>query len=295
MSSLDSFQTSPIPPLVTAIMPLRYYKPDFLEKSLASMMRQSNPNWRLLIVVVDSDFASLSEYLKRELTDERIEMVVRERPDFVGAINTGMKRAGTPFVSLLFADDKWSPDAVEVLNRNIRDYPEIDFFHSSRIFIDESDTIISQVYQSKKTFDMEAFKLGSPVKHLLCWRRTKGLEIGGIDEALSDHGPDDYDFPWSMAEHGATFKAISECLYIFRSHCDYYRLTTHVPLNKVIREVEKILKKHGVSWWERKKIILIRLWIGSLGDESIYRNAFEEWINTKLGIDGKKKWKQKTY
>ena len=52
--------------------------------------------------------------------------------------------------------------------------------------------------------DLRSFETaGSPVKHLMCWRRALGLEIGGMNEAVSDHGCDDYDFPWRMAEAGA--------------------------------------------------------------------------------------------
>lgn len=41
----------------------------------------------------------------------------------------------------------------------------------------------------------------------------KALACGGLDESLNSVWPDDYDLPWTMAEHGAMFKAISECLY----------------------------------------------------------------------------------
>ena len=66
-----------------------------------------------------------------------------------------------------------------------------------------------------------------------------------MDESLNSVGPDDFDFPWSMAEHGATFKAVADCLYIYRDHRASYRLTTHLPLSHHKREIARIMGKHG--------------------------------------------------
>jgi GT2 family glycosyltransferase len=107
---------------------------------------------------------------------------------------------------------------------------------------------LSRVKRSNKKFDIHDFVTkGSPVKHLLCWRRTKGLAIGGMDEALSGHGCDDYDFPWRMAEAGYRFKAVKECLYYYRVHHDFHRLTTHVPVEDQVRILKAMFRKHKVS------------------------------------------------
>ena len=68
-----------------------------------------------------------------------------------------------------------------------------------------------------------------------------------MDESLNSVGPDDFDFPWCMAEHGAVFQAVAECLYLYRDHRDSYRLTTHLPLNVHVREIRRIMMKHGAS------------------------------------------------
>jgi hypothetical protein len=39
-----------------------------------------------------------------------------------------------------------------------------------------------------------------------------------MDGTLNSVGPDDFDFPWSMAEHGAVVRAIPDCLYLDRDH-----------------------------------------------------------------------------
>jgi hypothetical protein len=76
-----------------------------------------------------------------------------------------------------------------------------------------------------------------------------------MDEEVCLHGCDDYDFPWMMAEAGCKFKAIEKCLYYYRVHHDFYRLTTHVPIEEKITIFKKIFKKHGVSKTETKDYI----------------------------------------
>ncbi len=141
-----------------------------------------------------------------------------------------MRAARTEFVSILLGDDLWAEDAVEVLERNLATRPDVDFFHSARRIIDDHGAPISGVAPPVEDVSREHFLTGAPVKHLLCWRRELGLSIGGIDESLNSVGPDDYDFPWSMAEAGARFGAVPECLYVYRDHRSGFRLTTHLSL-----------------------------------------------------------------
>lgn len=231
---------------LTILMPLKEFREDFLKTSLNSVFHQSNPDWHLCIIVERSDRKRFSQILTAELSDPRVTIVPNEGKRLGGALNTGMRCAPTEFVAILFGDDKWSQDAVAVLTHAIITHPDVDFFHSSRIIIDECDRPISSVHISKETFTLSDFLYASPVKHLLCWRRELGIAVGGMDES-HNHGPDDYDFPWTMAEAGARFHALKEALYLYRDHRELYRLTTHVPLSSQKWALRKILKKHGID------------------------------------------------
>src|SRR5437016_1060832 len=125
--------------------------------------------------------------------------------------------AVTDFVAILHGDDMWEPEAVEVLARHMAASPETDFFHSARRYVDDEGRAISEAHASPPTVRVEDFVRLTPVKHLMCWRRDLALSFGGMDESLVI-GPDDYDFPWSMAEHEATFTYIPDCLYVYRDH-----------------------------------------------------------------------------
>lgn len=277
--------------VITALMPLKNYHPEYLEKSVESITAQSCPDWRLTIIVERDDLDKFREILRGELSDPRVEMIVNEGRKMAGALNSGMKRAKTDFAAILLADDMWANDAVETLSRYIARHPGIDFFHSSRVIVDGNGSPISSVYLSKDDFSLDDFKSGSPVKHLLCWRKEKALSIGGIDESLNSVGPDDYDFPWTMAENGAKFKAVEECLYLYRDHRDCFRLTTHLPLSMHKKEIRRIMKKHGVDTHTIKKQIAEAE--ESYLQQCLYKTAADQRIKEKLGHDPRHGWREK--
>lgn len=273
-------------PRLTVLMPVRAHHARFLAKAIDSLRAQTSPHWRLLIV---DDGASPTEILEDALRDPRVDRVRNEGRRLAGALNTGMSRTRTEFVAVLFADDMWSGDAVRILTDQIEEYPQVDLFHSARIFVDEHDHPISSVFRSPATFSLEDFVAGSPVKHLLCWRREKGLAIGGIDESLPSVGPDDYDFPWCMAERGAVFKAIDDPLYLIRDHRECERLTTHLPLSVHRRGIRRIMRKHGVGRAdiERRIADAERTFLR----QCMYRSRLDRWLKTVRGFDPRRGWR----
>lgn len=240
--------------VLTVLMPVKGYHEGFLTLAVDSILSQSDPRWRLLVIGEESVRGELERLLAVPLADPRVCLIMNEGRKLAGAFNTGMRVADTDFVAIALGDDLWSPDAVEVLAREIAAHPEADFFHSSRRIIDQNGEALSSVYEARRGVTLDDFGGKAPVKHLLCWRRELGLRVG-MDETLNSVGPDDYDFPWSMAEEGAIFRAVPECLYIYRDHRESYRLTTHLPRSHHRREIRRMLKKHGVPESDIREIL----------------------------------------
>jgi glycosyltransferase involved in cell wall biosynthesis len=279
---------------ITIILPVKYYLPKHLKAAIESIQNQTANDWRLVLAIDSSVVAELKLLLQRELSDSRLRLISVSTPNMAAAINAGMKEASTEFVTLLLGDDAFAENAIEVLKRAIRAWPHVDFFHSSRRIIDGDGNSISSIYPSRSNFEWKDFLYGSPVKHLLCWRREMALAIGGVDEALSMSGSDDYDFPWNMFERGAKFQALPECLYIYRNHCDAFRGTTHYPRTVQLLTVRKILRKHGVGFC-RSWIMLYAKWRTGLAGQSIYGSRLIRWLYRLVGYDATKSWRQSTY
>lgn len=283
-------------PVVTVLMPCKNAIASFSRDALNSVFSQISSHWNLIVIVDNYQSSKESTetlFILRDLRkskDNRISVIKNESNLITGALNTGMKHSKTPYVCSLFCDDMLDNNAVEELNRFINKYPEIDFFHSSRIYIDENGSPISSIHKARKSFSLSDFKNTGPVKHLLCWKVDSALAIGGMDESLGLHGGDDYDFPWCMAEAGFKFKAIPECLYYYRDHRDHYRLTTHVPLETQINELKKIWEKHCLT--EKEIDEQIRRRTSGYLKQALYLDEVDKKKKEKENYDIKKVWRQ---
>ena len=272
-------------------MPLKYYHIPYVHKAIDSVKNQNSPHWLLSIIVEDDDFQHFQVMLQRHTVDPRIRILRNEARKLGGAFNTGMRYAKTPFVAILLSDDLWARDAVAILNDAIQTRPDIDFFHSSRMIIDEGDKPISSVHYSRESFMVHDFFKTSPVKHLLCWRVSKALSFGGMDETLNSVGPDDYDFPWMMAEQDAKFFAIRDCLYFYRDHRDSFRLTTHLPLSVHESELRRIFRKHGATPAAiENKITDAR---ATYLRQCLYKSKIEKWFREISGFAPASEYREK--
>src|SRR5213596_3456681 len=142
---------------VTIVMPLRNYQADYLAQAVESIIHQSSRYWNLVFVVEKSDLNHFKRLLKTVLADPRTHIIENKGRKLSGAFNSGMKAARTDFIALLLSDDLWSTDTIMVLNEYICQYPDVDFFHSSRVIIDEAGNPISSVYYSKDEFSVNDF------------------------------------------------------------------------------------------------------------------------------------------
>ncbi len=277
------------PAAITALLPLKHFHPAYLRDAMESMFRQTAPQWRLIIIVEPEDVAAFRDTLAEWLVDSRVRLIPNEGYRHAGAFNAGMRAADTEFVAILLGDDCWDPVAVEVLRDRIRRNPAVDLFHSSRRAIDGEGRSLSGIMKPIHQVTLDGFVWKSQVKHLICWRRSKGIAVGGMDETLTTAGPDDYDFPWTMLEYGAVIEPIAECLYIYRDHRDGFRNTTHHPRSVHLRDLRHILSKHRVS----RATIRARLRAAKRGylRQCLYRNELHRWIYQRFGWRPRVRWR----
>ncbi|HXN85084.1 MAG TPA: glycosyltransferase [Candidatus Binataceae bacterium] len=275
---------------VTALMPVKNYHPRFLREALASVFAQTSSRWRLIVIVEPPVDAKMAEILSGARHDSRVRVTDNQGLGLAGAFNTGMRAAQTDFVATLLSDDLWTANATELLTSRIRACPEVDLHHSALRVIDEDGRPISAVRHPPRQVSLDDFVMGSPVKHLICWRRAKGLSFGGMHESIEAIGPDDYDFPWTMLEHGAVIRALDACLYLYRDHREAYRITTHLPRSAQLRSLRRIFQRHGVPAHVARKRLrdARRVYLR----QCLYRNRFDRWLREKIiGIDPERGWR----
>jgi glycosyltransferase involved in cell wall biosynthesis len=276
---------------ITVFIPIKHYHEAYLRQAVDSVVQQTRTDWRLLLLVDDSRMSHFRQLLPAAAADSRVRFVPRQGRLLAGAYNTAMRAAETEFITVLLGDDRFAPETLQVLGEFITAHPGVDFFHSGRYFVDGDNRRISGDYlPAPAPITVERFHQGSPVKHLLCWRVALGLSCGGVDESLNNFASDDYDFPWTMFEHGAVFHAVPRPLYIVRDHRDGYRLTTHVPRSVQRRELARIFEKHGVPG----DIARRRIRDATRGylKQSLFRNRLHRWILERMGFAPHGGWRE---
>jgi hypothetical protein len=276
---------------ITVFIPIKHYHERFLREAVASVRQQTSPAWTLLLLVDEARFPEFEALLPDALADPRVRLVARHGRLLAGAYNSAMRAADTEFITVLLGDDMLAEPAIETVARHIASDPRADVFYTGRVFVDAEGRRISSDYAPVTPITHERFLEGSPIKHLFCWRVSVGLGCGGVDETLNNFGSDDWDFPWTMFDHGAVFHAVDAPLYRFRDHREGYRLTTHVPRSVQRRELARILGKHGVS--KRDIPRLVRYATRTYLQQSLFRNRLHRWILEKLGFDARRGWRER--
>ena len=116
---------------------------DFLKQTVASILNQTDENWRL--VVVDDGYPddSLPKWFS-DLNDSRISYLRNENN--LGANGNFQKCLGllkSEFCVVMGADDVLEPDFVEVIQQTIRNFPDVSIIHPQVHVIDENNNQIS--------------------------------------------------------------------------------------------------------------------------------------------------------
>lgn len=109
-------------PKVSVIIPA-YNRADTIGAAIGSVLRQTEPNFELL--VVDDASTDRTKDVVREFRDSRIELL--EHAQNAGssvARNTGIKAARGSFIALLDSDDLWFPRMLESQLARLRSAPK---------------------------------------------------------------------------------------------------------------------------------------------------------------------------
>src|SRR3954454_11485018 len=115
-------------PHITVLMPCRNAHGRFFVLAVRSVLRQSSPRWRLLVVDDGSDREETLAVLGglRRRGDPRIGVVRAGAGSITRALNVGMGAATTPYVCTLHCDDLLTEDAIETVNAAIEGDPGAD-------------------------------------------------------------------------------------------------------------------------------------------------------------------------
>jgi hypothetical protein len=245
------------------VIPLLRQKDEWLRQCVESAVMQSA---RCEVVVVHSTASPATNIkLLCEMAAEwsNLRVVPRNPPEsFPGTVNLGISHTTTGRVGLLLSDDWLEPDCVETCLEHAADIVctgNTGYFEDGVTANEKaSQTLLNRTYFSLSTLEAKASYLG----HFFLFSKSALLAAGGLDESIGNFpGIDDYDLIWTLLERGATVEIVERRLYNYRDH-DGERLTLADP-EQAVRNLRKILAKHGVAQAETDRIVEShRRWFG---------------------------------
>jgi len=124
------------PPLVSIVMPVYDPHPVHFREAVDSILRQTIPDWELLIVEDPSPRSAAG--LLADVHDPRIRHLQRrDRDTLVVSLNWGLAESLAPLVARADADDICQPDRLEKQLAYLQAHPEVDVLGSQLAIIDD--------------------------------------------------------------------------------------------------------------------------------------------------------------
>lgn len=187
LASLDLHGTLSMPK-VDIIIPA-YNAAHFLPEAIESVIAQTFPDWRILLVddgSRDNTREILAPYIER--LGPKLQYIYQENRGLPAARNTAIRHSTAEFLALLDADDVWLPRRLETsvarFNR-----PEIGLVYGFNDRIDANSKVLDVFDRRNKHAEgrvasriyMRTLDLPCPT---LTFRRTAVEEVGLFDETL---------------------------------------------------------------------------------------------------------------
>ncbi len=182
----------------------------FLAEAIESALAQTHPNVEV-IVWDDGSTDSTAEVAARYLPD--VKVVSQENAGLVRTCKRAVEAARGEWFAFLSADDRFEPTYVEELLGAIERSRGASFAYSdARLFGAASGV------QQAVLFDPLLLVRGKFVNWCALTRREDFLALGGYDEALEEHGYEDWDFWLRMTESGRRGTHVPKPLLLWRRH-----------------------------------------------------------------------------
>jgi glycosyltransferase involved in cell wall biosynthesis len=241
-------------PAASIVIPLLNQRDSWLRQCVLSALRQTVAADVVVVCSPRTRTANLRTLRALQEQSHHLRTCIQEGDGFAAAINQGFCNAECERIGLLLSDDWLRPDAVEKCLACEGDIVSTGLTCFAGNGVNEFESFSSDprcsVYHNLATLEERAYYL----THFFLFRVAKIGEAGGLDESTGDApGIDDYDFIWTLLEHGATVSIIEERLYCYRDH-QGQRLTLRDPAEQVCNLV-RILAKHGIRPEEQEEIV----------------------------------------
>ena len=222
--------------LISVVIPL-YNKELSISGTLRSVLAQTYPDYEIIVVNDGSTDTSAEVVRQMMLEDNRIRLIEQSNAGVSAARNTGILNAHGEYIAFLDADDLWTSDYLETLDKLIHDFPDAGLYcigywaiQDSQIpnglssLIQENDRVRGWVDNPwSGNTDLFAGSSSSSKDRL--------IRVGLFDTRMT-HG-EDLDLFWRMVLDGGMVRD-SKCCAFYRLDSENRAMRRIPPLDKLI-------------------------------------------------------------
>lgn len=128
--------------MFSVIIPL-YNKASYIEKAIESVLKQTMPDFELIIVNDGSTDDSVGKLTR--FSDTRLKLISQENAGVSTARNNGAEQAQFDYIAFLDADDWWHEHFLEEMKALITQFPEAGLYGSNYFIVKNSTNKPAQV------------------------------------------------------------------------------------------------------------------------------------------------------
>jgi GT2 family glycosyltransferase len=200
-------------PLISILTPVYDVDPQWLNRAVESVRRQSYPEWELCLADDGSTDTATLACLERLENVPGIELVRSEsNGGIAAATNRALAQATGEFVAFLDNDDELHPDALLDCVRVLNERPGTDVVYTDEDKIDRRDRHSGAFH--KPDWSPELLRGVMYVGHLLFVRRSLVEEAGGLDSRYD--GVQDFELMLRVSERTDRIEHVPRVLYHWR-------------------------------------------------------------------------------
>ena len=213
----------PVMPLFSIVVPLYHTPSRYFRMMVRSVIRQSYPNWELILVNATPRDAVLSRSVQEycEYDDRIREVRLKKNLGIARNTNHGIRQASGDFICFLDHDDLIEPDALYDYTEYINGHPTAELLYSDEDKVGENDNWY-RYPNFKPDFNPDFLLSNNYICHFLCIRKAM-LDRTGLMRPEME-GAQDYDLILRVMQeadalhHPETFGHVPRILYHWRSH-----------------------------------------------------------------------------
>ena len=194
----------------------------FLDTSVESVLKQTNPNFELILVDDGSTDGSSEKCDHYAGLDSRVRVIHQKNGGICNARNNGLKQAKYDYVVFVDHDDEYEIDFLEKIL--INNYKKYDVIKCGAKYLDVCDSQITREW-TEETSEINGLNSSSLLKKYFklpnsffnIWNSVfrKSFLIGNnifFDETMK-FGQEDYDYMLKVLNSDCSFGAIKDVLY----------------------------------------------------------------------------------